>query len=168
MNDVTTHRSAGRQQHHRERSAAYPVAIPYRLINMYSVYGDTVFDPFWGTGTTTLAAMAAGRNSVGKELDAGFKAEFNESVDDIEPVTDRLVADRLGAHETFVTERYADGEEFKYEADNYSFPVMTKQEIPIQLFRVETVDQTEMGYRVAHEPVGSNWRDQIAAVPVNE
>jgi len=34
----------------RSRSAAYPFEIPYRLINMYSVYGDTVLDPFWGRG----------------------------------------------------------------------------------------------------------------------
>jgi len=34
----------------RERSAAFPLALPYRLVNMYSVYGDTVLDPFWGPG----------------------------------------------------------------------------------------------------------------------
>lgn len=67
----------------RERSAAYPFEIPYRLINMYSVHGDTVLDPFWGTGTTSLAAMAAGRNSVGYELDEGFISVFEDTVEDI-------------------------------------------------------------------------------------
>ena len=56
----------------RDRSAAYPFEVPYRLINMYSVYGDTVLDPFWGTGTTSLAAMIAGRNSIGYELQEEF------------------------------------------------------------------------------------------------
>ena len=49
----------------RERSAAFPFELPYRLINMYSLRGDTVLDPFAGTGVTTLAAMASGRDSVG-------------------------------------------------------------------------------------------------------
>ncbi|MFW5978410.1 MAG: DNA-methyltransferase, partial [Halohasta sp.] len=89
----------------RDRSAAYPLVIPYRLINMFSVYGDTVFDPFWGTGTTTLAAMAAGRHSVGKELDSGFEPVFDDAVDDITTVATELAVNRLRAHETFVDER---------------------------------------------------------------
>jgi DNA modification methylase len=49
----------------RERSAGFPFELPYRLINMSSIQGDTVLDPFVGTGVTTLAAMASGRDSVG-------------------------------------------------------------------------------------------------------
>ncbi|MFW6321565.1 MAG: DNA methyltransferase, partial [Halohasta sp.] len=143
----------------RDRSAAYPLVIPYRLINMFSVYGDTVFDPFWGTGTTTLAAMAAGRHSVGKELDSGFEPVFDDAVDDIATVATELAVDRLRAHETFVDERRADGESFAYEADNYGFPVMTKQEVPIQLFGISAIDREETGYRVTHEPIGPEWRD---------
>lgn len=44
--------------HPRLRSGAYPFEIPYRLISMFSVKGDTVLDPFSGTGTTLLAALA--------------------------------------------------------------------------------------------------------------
>ena len=146
----------------RDRSAAYPITIPYRLICMYSVYGDTVFDPFWGTGTTTLAAMAAGRSSVGKELDSGFEAAFADRVDDIPTVTDRIVADRLGSHETFVDDRRADGDEFAYEADHYAFPVMTKQEVPIRLFGISDIERTAEGYCVTHAPVGVDWRDDLA------
>ena len=53
----------------RSRSAAYPFEIAYRLINMYAAKGDVVLDPFLGTGTTTYAAMASGRNSIGYEMD---------------------------------------------------------------------------------------------------
>ena len=52
-----------------ERSGAYPFELAYRLICMYSVQGDLVADPFLGTGTTALAAAAAGRSSVGTEID---------------------------------------------------------------------------------------------------
>ena len=44
-------------------------ALPYRLIQMYSVYGDTVFDPFVGTGTTSLASAISGRNSIGVDVE---------------------------------------------------------------------------------------------------
>jgi modification methylase len=39
------------------------------LIRMFSFVGDTVLDPFSGTSTTTIAAIASGRNSVGYEID---------------------------------------------------------------------------------------------------
>ena len=51
------------------RVAAFPEELANRLIRMFSVKGDTVLDPFLGSGTTTLAAMRAGRNSVGYEAD---------------------------------------------------------------------------------------------------
>jgi DNA modification methylase len=51
------------------RTAAYPDEIANRLIRMFSVKGDTVLDPFLGSGTTTKLAMRNGRNSVGYEAD---------------------------------------------------------------------------------------------------
>jgi DNA modification methylase len=39
---------------------------------MFSFAGDTVLDPFLGTGSTTIAAIAAGRNSIGIEVDPGY------------------------------------------------------------------------------------------------
>jgi site-specific DNA-methyltransferase (adenine-specific) len=50
--------------------AVFPEEIPRRLITMYSFVGDTVLDPFFGTGTTTLAARNLGRNSIGYEINA--------------------------------------------------------------------------------------------------
>jgi len=51
------------------RIAAFPEELANRLIRMFSVKGDTVLDPFLGSGTTTKAAMLTGRNSVGYEAD---------------------------------------------------------------------------------------------------
>jgi DNA modification methylase len=51
------------------RIAAFPEEIVNRLIRMFSVKGDTVLDPFLGSGTTTKAAMQNERNSVGYETD---------------------------------------------------------------------------------------------------
>lgn len=137
----------------RERSAAYPFEIPHRLISMYSVYGDTVLDPFWGTGTTSLAAMVAGRNSVGYERDEEFVQLFHERVEEVPTYSRAVVRQRLEDHEAFVAERLADGKDFEYEADNYDFPVTTKQEQPIQFYSVSDVRKTPDGYILSHEPI---------------
>ncbi len=56
----------------RTHPAPYPVELANRLVRMFSFVGDTVLDPFAGTGTTTLAAMEAGRNSVAVEIEARY------------------------------------------------------------------------------------------------
>ena len=53
----------------RQHPAPYPEALAERLVRMFSFVGDTVLDPFSGTGTTTVAALACGRNSIGYEID---------------------------------------------------------------------------------------------------
>jgi modification methylase len=52
------------------RTGAFPSEIPERLIRMFSVRGDTVLDPFAGTGTSVWTAARLGRNGVGVEYDA--------------------------------------------------------------------------------------------------
>ncbi|MCL4467716.1 MAG: site-specific DNA-methyltransferase [Deltaproteobacteria bacterium] len=56
----------------REHPAPFPLELAYRLVRMFSFYGDTVVDPFCGTGTTMIAAMKAGRNSIGVEIDSEY------------------------------------------------------------------------------------------------
>ena len=53
--------------------AMYPEELPKRLIKMFSFVGETVLDPFLGSGTTSLAALNLGRNSVGYEINKEFK-----------------------------------------------------------------------------------------------
>jgi modification methylase len=53
----------------RQHPAPYPLELAERLIHMFSFVGDTVLDPFLGTGTTTVAAAKTGRNSIGFEVD---------------------------------------------------------------------------------------------------
>jgi modification methylase len=52
--------------------APFPEEIPRRLIRMFSFPGDTVLDPFLGTGTTALVALSLGRNAVGYEISAEY------------------------------------------------------------------------------------------------
>lgn len=52
--------------------APYPPALAERLIKMFSFAGDTVLDPFGGTGSTAVAAIAAGRNSISVEIEPQY------------------------------------------------------------------------------------------------
>lgn len=54
--------------------APYPVELAERLIRMFSFAGDTVLDPFLGSGSTAVAAMRSGRHSRGVEVDPGYLA----------------------------------------------------------------------------------------------
>jgi len=56
----------------RDHPAPYPSELAERLVRMYSFVGDTVLDPFLGTGTTTVAAAKWGRNSIGVEVDPHY------------------------------------------------------------------------------------------------
>lgn len=119
----------------RERSGAYPFEIPYRLINMYSVKGDVVLDPFLGTGTTVLAAMATGRNSVGYEMDESLAATIHETLSpDKLPILNAFIRDRLQAHIDFVEKRLLSGNwDVKHINTHYKFPVVTSQETELSL-----------------------------------
>jgi modification methylase len=52
--------------------APYPVELAERLIRMFSFAGDTILDPFLGTGSTTIAAIRSGRNSIGSEIEPKY------------------------------------------------------------------------------------------------
>ena len=52
--------------------APYPLELAERLIRMFSFVGDTVLDPFMGSGTTNVAASMWGRNSIGVEVDPHY------------------------------------------------------------------------------------------------
>jgi len=56
----------------RSHPAPYPVELAERLIRMFSFVGDTVLDPFMGTGTTSVAAARCGRSSIGVEVDPDY------------------------------------------------------------------------------------------------
>lgn len=56
----------------RRHPAPYPLALAERLVRMFSFVGDTVLDPFMGTGTTNLAAARWGRHSIGIEVEPAY------------------------------------------------------------------------------------------------
>jgi site-specific DNA-methyltransferase (adenine-specific) len=60
--------------------AMFPEELPKRLIKMFCFVGDTVLDPFLGSGTTTLAAKNLNRNSIGYEINKDFLPAIKDRV----------------------------------------------------------------------------------------
>jgi modification methylase len=67
------------QKSARGRSGAFPPEIPERLIRMFSLVGDTVLDPFAGTGTTLWVATRLGRNAIGVEWDPALYRDLTRT-----------------------------------------------------------------------------------------
>jgi modification methylase len=136
----------------RERSAAYPFDLPYRLIHMFSVQGDHVLDPFLGTGTTMFAAIAAGRNSAGYEMDTGLRPAIESRIGGMRELSDSLVKERLAKHEAFVNARLRDGGKAPiYMSKAYGFPVVTGQETDIELPAVKEIRSAGDRYVITYE-----------------
>jgi hypothetical protein len=126
----------------RDRSAAFPFEIPYRLINMYSIKCDTVLDPFLGTGTTMLAAIAAGRNSTGYEVEPDFQNAILQGLSSVLELSNQKITSRLDNHLAFVNRRLESGGELKYKNKSYGFPVMTSQETELLFNPLESIEET--------------------------
>lgn len=60
--------------------APFPKELPHRLIKLYSFYGDTVLDPFMGSGTTAEAALELGRNAIGYEINPEYQALIEKKI----------------------------------------------------------------------------------------
>ncbi|MFP4458262.1 MAG: DNA-methyltransferase [Candidatus Zixiibacteriota bacterium] len=120
----------------RKRSAAFPLEIPYRLINMYSIYDDTVIDPFCGLGTTNLCAAMLGRNSIGIEIDKNLQENIENTMKQKE-LANNIIKNRLQRHLEFTEEKGDDF--FKYRQNN--MPVKTKQETSQKFYSIDTIEK---------------------------
>ena len=136
----------------RERTGAYPFELPYRLINMFSCKEDAVLDPFLGTGTTTLAAMATGRNSVGFEIDPEFKEYLPSRFAGIVSFANQRIVSRLIDHLSFVHERAERKGKLGYQGKYYEFQVMTNQETEIVFDQLSKIRKKSDGvFEVEYE-----------------
>ena len=131
------------EENTRHRSAAFPLELPYRLINMFSAKGDRVVDPFLGTGTTLSAAMAAARNCIGYELDPGFQDQILSVDQWIAEAANSRINQRIENHKAFVAQRLKEKYEFKHHNRYYDFPVMTRQEVDLFFNPLKTLEKID-------------------------
>ena len=135
----------------RERSAAFPIELPYRLITMFSLYEDTILDPFWGTGTTTLAAMISTRNSIGFEINSGFMKVFRSNLSELKRLNEEIIESRLNQHIDFIQNYTKKIKDVKYSSTHYKFPVITKQEIDILFYIIEDYREKKNNFTLYHK-----------------
>jgi modification methylase len=84
--------------------APFPLELATRLVRMFSFHGDTVLDPFCGTGTTLIAALKHGRNSIGIDIDSEYcrmaaghlKKEGSNLFYDTELVFEKMIFENSG------------------------------------------------------------------------
>ena len=117
----------------RRRSGAFPFELVYRLISMFSVKGDTVLDPFLGTGTTLKAAAAAARNSIGFEIEPDFAESIFHRIRGIVGFANERVRSRIDSHIDFIRQCRDTGRTLKHVNRRYNFPVVTRQETELFL-----------------------------------
>lgn len=134
------------QSNTRERSAAYPFEVPYRLINMFSQRGDVILDPFLGTGTTMQAAILCGRNSCGYDIDPAFDPIIRKGIQSLNvDKCNMAIKQRLDDHNTFISERLKTGKEVKHFNKTLNVPVVTSQEDKIALHYLKNIDCKNSG-----------------------
>ena len=137
----------------RARSAAYPFELACRLIQMHSLIGDTVLDPFLGTGTTTAASIASGRSSIGYEIESSLAQPIHHTIETAVPLGREYAQRRLVAHLDFVQSREEAGRPCRYANRHYGFPVVTGQEVDLQFVTPDTINTDSSGsFSAKHEP----------------
>lgn len=145
-NSVNGTRQDSNAEMARARTGAFPFEVAYRLVNMFSVRGDLVLDPFLGTGTTSLASLASGRNSLGfeisKEMSGIIDGRFLGSQNWINEYT----YNRLKKHTFFMGEYQKNKKKEGYSNPFIGSHVVTSQERALKLYKIESIEKSEFGY----------------------
>ncbi|MBN2509483.1 MAG: site-specific DNA-methyltransferase [Spirochaetales bacterium] len=123
----------------RDRSAAYPLELAHRLVNMYSVRGDTVVDPFLGTGTTLIGCLMNARRCAGYEIDPGLKPVIEDLVIRARSGLNGLIAQRYADHLKFIGDYRNRKGDPKHHNSFHGFEVITKQETDLVLASIQEI-----------------------------
>ena len=127
----------------RNRNASFPFEIPYRLVNMYSAENDTVLDPFCGLGTTNLACIVSGRNSIGVEINSEISDLARERLNVQKEDINKIIRSRISSHISFIESLSEEKKEKCYMNENHKFLVKTKQETAIHLSELVNMGQID-------------------------
>jgi site-specific DNA-methyltransferase (cytosine-N4-specific) len=127
----------------RNHTAAFPIELPFRLINMFSIQGDLILDPFLGTGTTTMAAAVSARNSVGYEIEKKLLEIIDPRFKKIPEISQNIINERIDSHQKFTKKWINKGKKLKYNSINYNFGVISKSEEYIRFPLAREVIKTD-------------------------
>ncbi len=135
----------------RSRNASFPFEIPYRLINMYSVEGDTVLDPFGGLGTTNIACMISNRNSIGVDIDSEITNLALDNMNINIDTANDYIHNRIKKHLTFIDSLDDEKKKKCYTNTFHGFPVKTRQETAIAFDQISNIEKIKDGYICYYE-----------------
>ncbi len=142
------------QKELRERSAAFPFELAFRLINMFSLAGDTVLDPFLGTGTTTHACLSSCRNSIGVERDMALAHSIFNNVKGWTELANKRQYERMRHHRAFLADYIKKKGKTKYINIHHGFPVVTRQEMQMLLREVKHTEMPDRyTIKAGHEKI---------------
>jgi hypothetical protein len=122
---------------------------------MFSVKGDVVVDPFLGIGTTMWAAMTAGRNCIGYEIEGGLRDEIDVIKRTILPFANEKIKNRTVNHLSYLDANTNSKSGFNYKNAYYNFPVKTRQETQIllnPLMMLETTSKNSFEITYSDKP----------------
>ena len=123
----------------RDRNASFPFEVPYRIINMYSVKGDTILDPFGGLSTSTIAAIASQRNSISVDIDPVFCEESKARVLNSLKFINSYIDKRIKGHEDYISSLPDEKKEKCYFNEKMKCKVKTGQEVELIIERVNSI-----------------------------
>jgi site-specific DNA-methyltransferase (adenine-specific) len=136
-----------------EHPAAFPLELPRRLIRMFTFPGETVLDPFLGSGTTSVAAHRLNRHSVGYEINPEFRATVERRIQE----TGGLFDSEEPAQIEFVV-REKNPDDFSERIARWS---AGKPAAPAQIHRAVDPREQSFGTRVTLEPVAKEQRPRV-------
>ncbi len=151
----------------RDRNASFPFEIPYRLINMYSVEGDTVLDPFLGLGTTSIACMISNRNSVGFEIDPEIVDLALRNMNLSVASANQYIEARIRNHLDFINALPKEKKERCYRNVPHGFEVKTRQETAIEIEQVDSIKRCENSYMCNYRKYKSEPHTEQMMLPIN-
>ncbi len=126
---IIPNRQKNKGENLREVDASYPFELAYRLINMYSIRGDTVLDPFVGTGTTIVSAIASGRNSIGFEIDNNYSKSVNKYIMNSKNNINKYIKKRISNYKKEIMKyNYKRKQKCKYFNESMKLEVTSSQE----------------------------------------
>lgn len=135
----------------RGRNASYPLEIPLRLVNMYSVEGDVVLDPFAGLATTNIACMVSNRNSIGIDINVEIAKLAADNMNMDITVLNNIVYARIRRHLNFIESLSEEKKSKCYINIPHGFSVKTRQESAIEIEQLSSVKRTDNVYVCQYE-----------------
>jgi len=139
----------------RRRSAAFPLELALRLVALLSIHGDTVLDPFVGTGTTLLAAAATARHGVGVDADEQLLNHAARAFPTALPTLAERQTRRLTEQASAMAARIAAGKLPAHQVANHAVACISRQERLARLTVPTALTPTgERQWRVTHQALG--------------